>query len=184
MVKISTPPNESPTQIWNQNQERIVYETILSQRLHFVIIFFVIVLASSFLTIDKSKDYLITILSIGTIIIWALTFTVLRLSLKLRAITNNSGSVITKPIKWILKIPRIILGWLGDLFIPVFCSLIITVGLIFASTGYFDSQILPHNVEEKIKDVLPSLKKTVADSSKKKTEYIKEFQNIDSLLKK
>jgi hypothetical protein len=185
MAKKKFPKNEITTQIPNvdSNQEKISSEALLSQRLHFIILFFVIVLSGAILTANVSKDYLITILSIGTIISWALTYTVLRLSLKLRVIEKTSGNVISKPIKLILKIPRAVLGWIGDLFIPVFCSLVITVSLGMVLTGYYDFSVAPKNVEEKIKDVLPTIKKEKLDSTKKKSEYIKEFQNLDSLLK-
>ncbi|MBM4170489.1 MAG: hypothetical protein FJ214_01295 [Ignavibacteria bacterium] len=186
MAKRKIPQIEIPTQAptINKNQEKISYETLLSQRIHFIILFFVIVIGGTLVTLNYSKNYLILVLSLGAIISWALTFSVLQLSLKLRAIEKTSGNIITKPIKLILKIPRIILGWLGDLFIPIFCSLVITVSLGMAFTGYFDIPLIPNKMDEKIKDVLPTDKKIKLDTTKKKSEYIKEFQNLDSLLKK
>lgn len=180
MPRVIPPPAENQTKVPDLNQERFFAETLLSQRVHFFIIFFVIVVTGAIIAANFSNSYLVIILSIGTIISWGLTLTILRLSLRIRFINKKLGPEGINFVSAFLKLPFRILGWFSDIFIPVVCSLLITSGLILSTSGYFDLKLVPRKVEQTFKEGI----KIGSDTLKKPKEpvRIKEFKNIDSVI--
>jgi hypothetical protein len=182
MPRIIPPPKETQSKQTDLSQERFLAESLLSQRIHFFIIFFIIIATGAILAYQFAKSYLILILSIGTIISWGLTFTIIRLSLRIKFIDKKLDSEVLTLTKSFLTIPLKILSWISDIFIPVVCSLLISSGLILSSSGFYDTKIIPSKVEQKLKEGL----KFGVDTLKKesKPEIIKEYKSLDSVIQK
>lgn len=181
MPRMFPPKEEKPTS-FDVKEERYFAESLLSQRTNFFIIFFVVLVVLAIVASNFSHYYLVIVLSVGTIICWGLTLTILKLSLRIRYIDRNLGKEGTNVITSFLKLPFKILGWVSDIFIPVLCSILITVGLILSTSGYFDTKLIPQRVEEKAKEGLKLEKDTL--KKVKQPERIKEFKSIDSVIQK
>lgn len=174
------PPKEEKPKSFDLNQERYFAESLLSQRTNFFIIIFVVLIVLAIAAANFSHNYLILVLSIGTIICWGLTLTILKLSLRIRYIDKTLGKEGANIISAFLKLPFKILGWISDIFIPVLCSILITIGLVLSTSGYFDNKIIPRQVEETVKEGLKLDKDTLKKA--KPVERIKEFKSIDSVI--
>lgn len=182
MARMYTPRDEEKPKSIDLNQERYYAESLLHQRTNFFIIFFVVLVVLAIVASNFSHNYLVIVLSVGTIICWGLTLTILKLSLRIKYIDKNLGKEGTNIVSAFLKLPFKILGWVSDIFIPVLCSILITVGLILSTSGYFDTQLIPKQVEEKVKEGLKLEKDTL--KKVKQPERIKEFKSIDSVIQK
>ncbi len=182
MPRIIPPPKITEAKQSDLSQERFLAESLLSQRIHFFIIFFIIIVTGAILAYQFAKPYLVIILSIGTIISWGLTFTIVRLSLRIKFISKKLDSEVLTLAKSFLAIPLKILSWISDIFIPVVCSLLISSGLILSSTGFFDTKIIPAKVEQRIMEGLKMATDTL--KKEKKPEIIKEFKSLDSVIQK
>lgn len=180
MPRMFPPKEDEKSNSPDLNQERFFAETLLSQRTNFFIIFFVVLVILAIVASNFSHYYLIIVLSVGTIICWGLTLMILKLSLRIKYIDKNLGKEGTNVVTAFLKLPFKILSWLSDIFIPVLCSILITVGLILFTTGYFDTKLIPQKVQEKVKDGLKLDKDTL--TKVKQPERIKEFKSIDSVI--
>lgn len=182
MAKQKQPQGENSNLQIDFNQERFFTETLLSQRIHFFIIFFIVITTGAILSASFAKNYLVLILSVGTIMSWGLTLSILRLSLKIRFINKQMGTTGLNLLTSFVKLPFKILGWFADIFIPLVCSILLSIGLIFSMTGNFQTDIMPNKIEQGIKQNI----KTITDSTKKSkgSERIKEFKSIDSVIQK
>ncbi|MEW6508003.1 MAG: hypothetical protein AB1432_09690 [Bacteroidota bacterium] len=182
MPRLYTPREEEKSKSVDLNQERYFVETLLSQRTHFFIIFFVVLVVGVIAAANFSHNYIVIVLSIGTIISWGLTLTILKLSLRIKYLDKKLGSEGTNIVTSFLKLPFKVLGWISDIFIPVLCSLLITTGLILSTSGYLDTKLIPPKVEEKFKESIKMDKDTVKKATQ--PERIKEFKSIDSVIQK
>lgn len=182
MPQMFTPKQEEKHKSIDLNQERYFAETLLIQRINFFIIFFIVLVVLAIIASNYFQKYLAIVLSVGTIISWGLTLTILKLSLRIRYLDKSLGKEGIGIVTTFLKLPFKILSWLSDIFIPVLCSILITIGLIFSTSGYFDAKLIPQKVQEKVEEGF----KTKEDTIKrvKQPERIKEFKSIDSVIQK
>lgn len=149
----------------NLNQEHTNAENLLYQRLIvFLIVFSIIVLGA---VNTQRKILFLSILALGVIICWVLTFIIIRTA---RRIDNKSGG----------KLVRLLLGYI----VPIFCSCLLTVALIVGSFGFVDSylfnlDIKPVRLENKVDDL-----KIDSNNQLKPKEKIttKDFKSIDSVI--
>lgn len=147
------------------NQEQTAAENLLYQRLIvFLIVFSVFVIGA---VNAQRKILFISILSLGVIICWVLTFIVIRTA---KRIDNKSGG---RLVRWLL-------GYL----VPVFCSMLLTTALFFGSLGFIDpylfsSEIKQVQLENKIDELKNDLVKRISPGEKK---TYNDFKNIDSVI--
>jgi hypothetical protein len=155
--KESTEPDNSSKNISNEN--------IFYQRLFFFLMIFAVIVIGAVNT--QRKILFLSILLVGVIVCWAAAFILIRTS---KVIDNKLGG----------RFVKLFLGYI----IPVLCSSILTLALIFGSFGFmdkllFDLDVNPIHIENKMNDVKNEVKKIIqpkADTSSKN------FKNIDSML--
>lgn len=149
----------------NLNQEQTAAENLLYQRLFiFLIIFSVLVIGA---VNTQRKILFLSILFIGVIICWALTFILIRTA---KRIDNKSGG----------RLVRLILGYL----VPIFCSGILTIALFMGSFGFIDPYLFnldvkSAQVESKIDELKNDIVKRISPETKKTS---KNFKNVDSVI--
>lgn len=150
---------------WDLNQETMTAENLLYQRLIIFLIVFSLFVIGAINT--QRKILFISILALGVIICWVLTFIVIRTA---KRIDNKSGG----------KLVRLILGYL----VPIFCSGLLTVALFFGSLGYVDSYLFPTtlksaNLENKIDQLKEAVVKQISPPKKNSSAN---FKNVDSVI--
>lgn len=150
---------------WNLNQEQTAVENLLYQRLiMFLIVFSVFVLGA---VNTQRKILFLSILSLGVIICWVLTFIIIRTA---KRIDNKSGG----------KLIRLLLGYL----VPIFCSFLLTIALIVGSFGFVDPYLFnvdlkPVQLENKVDEIKNEIKNQLKP---KEDTASKNFKNIDSVI--
>ena len=149
----------------NLNQEQTAAENLLYQRLFiFLIIFSVLVIGA---VNTQRKILFLSILFIGVIICWALTFILIRTA---KRIDNISGG----------RLVRLILGYL----VPIFCSGILTVALFMGSFGFVDPYLFNLDVKSaQVESKIDELKNDIVKQmSPEKKQTSKNFKNVDSVI--
>lgn len=147
------------------NQETMAAENLLYQRLIiFLIVFSVFVIGA---VNTQRKILFISILGLGVIICWVLTFIVIRTA---KRIDNKSGG----------RIVRLLLGY----FVPVFCSVLLTTALFVGSFGFvdrylFNVDVKPVHVENKIAELKNDIVKQISPGVKKSSDN---FKSVDSVI--
>lgn len=149
----------------DNNPEQSSSENLLYQRLILFLIVFSIFVIGAVNT--QRKILFLSVLALGVIICWVLTFIIIRTAKK---IDNKSGG----------RLVRLLLGYI----VPVFCSLLLTISLIAGSYGFadpylFNADIKPVRLENKVDE----LKNEIKDQLKPKVEKTsKDFKSIDSVI--
>ena len=150
---------------WDNNPEQSGTENLFYNRLIlFLIVFSIFVLGA---VNTQRKILFLSILSLGVIICWVLTFIIIRTA---KRIYNKSGG----------RLIRLLLGYL----VPIFCSLLLTIALTVGSFGFVDSylfnlDIKPVQLENKVDEI----KNEIKNQLKPKEEKIsKDFKSIDSVI--
>ncbi|TSA25835.1 MAG: hypothetical protein D4R68_08230 [Ignavibacteriales bacterium] len=149
----------------NLNQESTAAENLLYQRLIiFLIVFSVFVLGA---VSSQRKILFLSILSLGVIICWVLTFIIIRTA---KRIDKKSGG----------RLIRLLLGYL----VPIFCSLLLTLALTVGSFGFVDPYLFnvdlkPVQIEKKVNEITNEIKNQL--KPKVDTTY-NNFKNIDSVI--
>lgn len=150
---------------WDLNQERTAAENLLYQRLIiFLIVFSVFVIGA---VNTQRKILFLSILAIGVIICWVLTFIVIRTA---KRIDNKSGG----------RVVRLLLGY----FVPIFCSVLLTIALFVGSFGFVDSYLFnidvkSAHIENKIDELKNDIAKQISPGVKKSSGN---FKSIDSVI--
>jgi len=150
---------------WNLNQEQTAAENLLYQRLIiFLIVFSVLVIGA---VNTQRKILFLSILSLGVIICWVLTFILIRTA---KRIDNKSGG----------KLVRLLLGYL----VPIFCSSLLTVVLFVGSFGFVDPYLFnvdlkPVQLENKVDELKNDVVKRISPAEKKTSNN---FKNVDSVI--
>lgn len=149
----------------DNNSEQSSNENLLYQRvILFLIVFSIFVLGA---INTQRKILFLTILSLGVIICWVLTFIIIRTAKRL---DNKSGG----------KLVRILLGYI----VPIFCSCLLTIALFVGSFGFVDSylfnvDIKPVQLENKVDDLKIDFNNQLKPKEEKTT---KDFKSIDSVI--
>jgi hypothetical protein len=159
---------ESSSTKMDFNEERAFTENILNQRVSFYLIFFAIVIAAAVLV--KSKVSFLVILFLGMIISWVLSVTIIVTAKRLGSMDRKFYGVII----------RILIGY----FLPLFCSLLITVAFTIGSVGFFDTYLSLDlgkvtTIEQDIKKIEDKI--TKPDSAALKNNP--NFKDIDIVIK-
>ena len=147
----------------DNNQEQVSTENLLYQRLILFLIVFSIFVLGAINT--QRKILFLSILALGVIICWVLTFIIIRTAKRL---DNKSGG----------RIVRLLLGY----FVPIFCSCLLTIALFAGSFGFVDSYLFnldlkPVQLENKVDEL-----KIDNKSKPKEKKTTKDFKSIDSVI--
>lgn len=160
MLKDKGIPNTSSSEKDSVTSENLLFQRIII----FLIVFSVLILGA---LNTQRKILFLSILFLGVIICWVLTLIIIRTA---RRIDSRSGG----------RIIKLFLGYI----IPIFCSLVLTTGLIFGSFGFadqylFDINIKPVQIENKIDEIKTAVKEVIKP---KVDTTSKNFRSIDSVI--
>lgn len=142
MYKLSEHFRAVNSPVWDIDQERLLMETLVNQRTNFLLIFFAFVVAGA-INAD-SRLILIVILSIGFLICSILGYVIFRAYIRwdiiIRKIYKDGFHPATF-VNRVVKIKRALKGPSArpiiGLVLPVICSTILLLGLIFVLCGCY-----------------------------------------------
>ncbi len=118
---------------WTMSQEREFIENIVVQRFNFFLLFFTLIVAGAVGV--KSEVSLKAILGVGALVSWMISYTLIIANWKLNRILekllpDHPYSIIDRDVSHISG-----RNWIG-FWIPVVCSLALTLAFVFALCGH------------------------------------------------
>jgi hypothetical protein len=173
--------NES--RILEMNQERMISESLLNQRISLFLILFAIVIVGAVTT--QKKILFVSIVFVGTVLSWVLAYAIFGLARKIGFLVKELNTLDDSEIRKIDRkgsgrIVRLLLGY----FVPLFCSSLLTFALLLAVSGLIDSYLwltpaVPAAVESKIDQIKTEIKNQIAPP---KENTSKNFTSVDSVI--
>ncbi|MBI1936722.1 MAG: hypothetical protein HYS25_01215 [Ignavibacteriales bacterium] len=169
-------------QEWSLNQERVFSEELMNKRINFFLIFFILLLVAAFFI--KEKEIVSFILAAGTVITWILSFSIFSITRKVNRIIKMLKRETGHPLssldtKSFDLINRFLIGYA----LPVFCSVIITIGSALSVSGALNLYMpFKEEVTRKTEQIKEDVKKSLP-KTKEKSRPSKYFQPIDSVSK-
>ena len=175
-------PVDEVNPAWDLSRERSIAENSFNQRLTLFLIVFLIVFIGSVNT--TKKLFFISVIFIGVLICWILAYTIVKLTKKINRINKELFSADEQARRIDKKTGGRSSRWLLGYFVPICCSILLTMTLLAGSIGFLDPYFTitvdkAVQLENKVEKAAVELKnKTipVADSSSK---Y---FKNVDVVI--
>ncbi|UCC68717.1 MAG: hypothetical protein JSV79_01940 [Armatimonadota bacterium] len=126
---------------WDMNQERVYHETVLATRLNYFFVFFSLVLAGGFSAEGQLQVRII--FSLGFVISWLLTATIVRLQQKidyiLREMFREDPDMRHPASRVHHDVGGVSMRWVTGYAIPLLCSLVLTVLAILSYVGVLEA---------------------------------------------
>jgi hypothetical protein len=176
-IETETPKNYN----WDLNQERAFWENQLSQKINFFLLFFALIIGG--VALSKSKDFSLTVLFVGAVVLWFLSLTIINATRKVNIVLKelikddqHPTSIIDKKAKG--RLIRIIVGY----GLPIFCAAIVTLTFIAGISGLY-SFGFPTKTEviQTIKEGIDKTKEKIIEK-KQPENAAKYFQSVDSVI--
>lgn len=163
--------------------ERSAAETSLNQRLTLFLIIFLIVFIGAVNT--SKKFFFVSLLFAGVLICWVLAYTIIRSTKKINRINKELYAADDFARRIDKKAGGRSSRWLIGYFIPISCSVLLTMGLLAGSFGFLDPYLTivvdkTVQVETKVeKAATVEIKKVTAPQVDNSSKY---FKNVDSVI--
>ncbi len=182
MKRFRNDPSVDSDSVEELNRDRIGAETVLNQRLTLFLVVFAVVIVS--VLNAQKKIFFLSLLFAGLVICWVLAYIVVTSAKKVGYLVKeiNANDPVAKKIdrKGSGRSVRFLLGY----FIPVFCSLLLTVAFLTGALGFIDPYLWPTSintatVENKLKEIGTEINKQIEPPKDRTAGH---FKNIDSVI--
>jgi hypothetical protein len=168
---------------WDLNQERTFWERMLNQKINFFLAFFVILIIGA--AVANTKELTLFILSVGAIILWILTVSIINTTRKINFAVkelsksgNHPTGVVDRKAKG--RLVRLMLGF----GLPIFCSSVITLIYLAGLSGLYSFRFpTKPEVVRTVQTTLENGKESLIDK-KPAEDYTTHFENVDSIIRK
>ena len=170
---------------WELNQERAFWEKMLNQKINYFLGFFVILIVG--MAVATTKELSIFVLAVGTVILWALSISIMNTTRKinlavkeLSKASNNPTGLVDRRAKG--RIARLIYGF----GLPIFCSSVITLILAASLSGIYSFRF-PTTKQEVVKTaqkIVEKGKEAVVEKKKPVENNSSHFESIESVIQK
>lgn len=170
---------------WELNQERAFWEKMLNQKINYFLGFFVILIIG--MAVATTKELSLFVLAVGTVILWALSISIMNTTRKinlavkeLSKVSNNPTGLVDRRAKG--RIARLIYGF----GLPIFCSSVVTLILAAGLSGLYSFRF-PTTKQEVVKTaekIVEKGKETVIEKKKPVENNSNHFESIESIIQK
>jgi hypothetical protein len=171
------------SKLFEINQERMISENLLNQRLSIFLILFALVVAGAVTT--QKKLFFIVVLFIGSVLCWVLAYAIFglarRIGFLVKELSRNDDSGGGMGYnKGSGRSVRLLLGF----FVPIFCSSVLTLALLLAVSGTIDQYLwftpaISAPLENKIDKIKTEIKDQIVSG---KRDSSKNFTSVDSVI--